>query len=118
MSAPALPELVEGPDLHEPRLLLIDYNPHARRLVLRIETASGADTAARRVRTLVFDSLVGLHCDPADALARPEMDGPFELQRLDAKMRKSGEAEVNLVFRRLGQTQAVSFLALDARWLD
>ena len=118
MSVSAIPDLLHGADLRDRLIVYVDYSAHARRLSLRIET-NGPD--GRRIRALLFDGVVGLHCDPADALAPLDDGEDGEILRCDAKERKTGEFEINLVFvrRRAGErvTQAVSFLAFAARWL-
>ncbi len=122
MSRPALDDLVAGVDLQDRALALVDYNAMTRRLVLRIHfDAAGA--SASDIRTLVFDGVFGLHCDPPAALAPLGEEAKGDIIRLDAKPRKGGEFEIAFVYARRGAdggaptTQAASFHALDARWL-
>lgn len=116
MSRPALEDLIAGVDLQRAPVALLDYNAMARRLTLRF---APPDADASQIVTLIFDSVVGLHCEPQDAL-RPLGGGEGStIDRLDAKRRKTGEVEVTLVYLRGGQRLAcvVSFIAQGARWL-
>lgn len=119
MNGAAMFELLA--DLHDRLILLIDYSAHARRLSLRIETKGRDAPGGRQVRTLLFDGVVGLHCDPLDALAPLAESEDGEILTFDGKQRKSGEYEFILVFMRDGagkhETQVVSFLAQAARWM-
>ena len=73
MSAHPVVAALAGANLHDCGIALIAYDAHARKLVLRIET--GADSSGgARLRTLIFDGVIGLHCDPPAALA-PFGDG-------------------------------------------
>ncbi len=115
MSRPALEDLIAGVDLQGAAVALLDYNAMARRLTLRF----APDADEPRIVTLIFDSVVGLHCEPQDAL-RPLGGGDGStIDRLDAKRRKTGEIEVTLVYLRGGERLAcvVSFIAQGARWL-
>lgn len=116
MSRPALDDLIEGVDLRDSALALIDYNAMARRLTLRFRPAE-AETEA--LVTLIFDSVVGLYCQPPDALRELEAEEGATIDRLDAKRRKTGETEITLVYLRGGAKAAcmVSFSALAGRWL-
>ena len=116
MSRPALDDLIAGVELRDSALALIDYNAMARRLTLRFRPA-GAEEAP--IVTLIFDGVVGLHCEPQDSLRPLDTDEGATIDRLDAKRRKSGETEITLVYLR-GATPApriVSFIALEGRWL-
>lgn len=114
MSRPAFEDLIAGVDLQGAALALLDYNAMARRLTLRFTPE--ADT---QIVTLIFDSVVGLHCEPQDALRQLGNGEGSTIDRLDAKRRKTGEVEVTLVYLRGGERLAcvVSFIAQEARWL-
>ena len=70
-------------DLHGLSLVLIDYNGHGRRLVLRIAAGEA------RPRTLMFDGVIGLHCDPPNALDRRADSETCEIMRIEAMERPS-----------------------------
>jgi len=116
VSRPALEDLIAGVDLRGAAIALLDYNAMARRLTLRF---APADADAPPIVTLVFDSVVGLHCEPQDALRPLSADEGSTIDRLDAKRRKTGEVEATLVFLRGGRRLAcvVSFIAQGGRWL-
>mgnify|MGYP000892863649 CR=1 FL=1 len=116
MSKPALDDLVAGVDLLGAALVLLDYNAMARRMTLRF---TPVDDEAQRIATLVFDSVVGLHSEPQDALRALEDAEGATVDRLDAKRRKTGETEVTLVYLRGGEKRAcvVSFITQEGRWL-
>ncbi|MCC0003714.1 MAG: hypothetical protein H6872_00630 [Methylobacteriaceae bacterium] len=116
MSRPALDDLIAGVDLGGAALALIDYNAMTRSLTLRFEPA---DTETPQTVTLVFASVVGLHCEPQGALHRLEAGERATIDRLDAKRRKNGETEITLVYLRGGARTAcvVSFSAQEGRWL-
>ena len=116
MSRPALDDLIAGVDLQSSALALIDYNAMARRLTLRFRPSEDEEAG---IVTLIFDGVVGLYCQPQDALRRLDDDEGATIDRLDAKRRKTGEAEVTLVFLRGASSAAgiVSFMAAEARWL-
>ncbi len=116
MSRPALDDLIAGVELRDSALALIDYNAMARRLTLRFRPA---DAEPQQIVTLIFDSVVGLHCEPQDALRALTDDEGAAIDRLDAKRRKTGEAEITLVYLRGAMRAAcvVSFIAAEARWL-
>ena len=116
MSRPALDDLIAGVDLRDSALALIDYNAMARRLTLRF---TPADPAAGQIVTLIFDSVVGLHCEPQDSLRALEPSEGATIDRLDARRRKTGETEMTLVYLR-GKSRTpcvVSFSAQEGRWL-
>jgi hypothetical protein len=119
MSDPFVSGLVD--DLHDRLILLIDYSAHARRLSLRIETKGRDEPGGPQTTTLLFDGVVGLHCDPPNALAPIDQHRGGEILRFDGKRRKTGEYEFILVFIRDGagerETQVASFLAQAARRL-
>lgn len=116
MSRPALDDLIEGVELRESAIALLDYNAMARRLTLRFQPA---DAETGGIVTLIFDSVVGVHCEPQDALRPLEPNEGATIDRLDAKLRKTGETEITLVYLRGGAKLAcvVSFSALAGRWL-
>lgn len=116
MSRPALEDLIAGVSLQGAAVALLDYNAMARRLTLRF-TPEESDT--QQIVTLIFDSVVGLHCEPQDALRALTDDEGAAIDRLDAKRRKTGEAEITLVYLRGAMRAAcvVSFIAAEARWL-
>jgi len=116
MSRPAFDDLIAGVDLRASALALIDYNAMARRLTLRFEPP---DVETPQIVTLIFDSVVGLHCEPQDALRALDDGEGATIDRLDAKRRKSGETEITLVYLRGGARAAcvVSFSAQEGRWL-
>lgn len=116
MSRPALDDLIAGVELRDSAIALLDYNAMARRLTLRFHPA---EAEAGEIVTLVFDSVVGVHCEPQNALRPLEADEGATIDRLDAKRRKAGETEVTLVYLRGGAKAAcvVSFSALAGRWL-
>ena len=116
MSRPALDDLVAGVELRDSAIALIDYNAMARRLTLRFRPA---DAPAGEIVTLIFDGVVGVYCQPQDALRRLDDDEGATIDRLDAKRRKTGETEITLVYLRgtSGVASAVSFSALEGRWL-
>ena len=116
MSRPALEDLIAGVDLQGAALALIDYNAMARRLTLRFTPAEGG---TQQIVTLIFDSVVGLHCEPQDALRQLGDGDGSTIDRLDAKRRKTGEVEVTLVYLRGEERLAcvVSFIAQEGRWL-
>ncbi|HMN70646.1 MAG TPA: hypothetical protein PKA55_02125 [Rhodoblastus sp.] len=116
MSRPALDDLVAGVELRDSALALLDYNAMARRLTLRFRPA---DAEAGEIATLIFDGVVGVHCEPSDALRRLETDEHATIDRLDAKRRRTGETEITLVYLRGGAQAAriVSFIAQEGRWL-
>ncbi|MFV0280854.1 MAG: hypothetical protein ACK5JM_08855 [Rhodoblastus sp.] len=119
MSRPAMDDLVAGAGLEGRPLVLVDYSAMARRLTLRIDV--GGQAGPPQIRTLMFDSVIGLHCDPPSALEA--LVAVAQIHRLDARPRKSGEFEVALTYTlgaSAGDAEAAlsaSFLALDARWL-
>ncbi len=116
MSRPALDDLIAGVELQGSAIALLDYNAMARRLTLRFTPAEAQDGA---IVTLIFDSVVGVHCEPQDALRPLAAEEGATIDRLDAKRRKAGETEITLVYLR-GETKAacvVSFSALAGRWL-
>lgn len=116
MSRPALDDLIAGVELRDSAIALIDYNAMARRLTLRFRPA---ESEGGEIVTLIFDSVVGVHCEPQDALRPLAAEEGATIDRLDAKRRKTGEAEVTLVYLRGGARAAcvVSFIAAEARWL-
>ena len=116
MSRPATDDLVAGVDLQERMILLLDYNAMARRLTLRFDPG---EADGPPVVTLIFDGVVGLHCEPRDALRLLAAGERATIDRLDAKRRKTGEIEITLVYLRSENQSAcvVSFIALEARWL-
>lgn len=116
MSRPALEDLIAGVDLQGSALALVDYNATARRLTLRFRPA---DAEGSEIVTLVFDGVVGLYSQPQDALRRLHDDEGATIDQLDGKRRKTGEAEVTLVYLRGGAGKAclVSFIAQEGRWL-
>ena len=124
MSQNAVVEALAQADLHDRLIVLIDYHAHARRLTLRIETRGADAEGAGRTQTLLFDSLIGLHCDPQDALAPLDGNEVGEILVLEARERADGAGEVKLVFRRPNKAggedapQVVTFRAFGARWRD
>jgi len=115
VSRPALDDLVAGVELRDSAIALIDYNAMARRLTLRFRPA---DAEGSDIVTLIFDAVVGLYCQPQDALRRLDDEEGATIDRLDAKRRKTGEVEITLVYLRGsgGAACTVSFMALEARW--
>lgn len=100
-------------DLQGQSIVLLDYNGHARRLVLRI-----AATADARLRTIMFDGVIGLHCDPQNALDRLGDDEHCEILRFEAMERPNREPDVTLVFRRGATPRVAMFRATGARWVE
>lgn len=94
-------------------IVLLDYHGHARRLVLRI-----ASDAEARPRALMFDGVIGLHCDPQNALDRLGDGEACEILTFEALERPNREPEVTLVFRRSTTNCVVMFRATGARWVD
>jgi len=126
MSAKSVLDALDGAGLHDCGLVLIDYHAHARRLVLRIEVDADAP-GGPRLRTLIFDGVIGLHCDPPNALAPFDDDESGEILRCDAMERPNTEPEVTLVYIRSDyanappprdRTQVAMFRAMGARWVD
>ena len=116
MSRPALDDLIAGVELRDSALALIDYNAMARRLTLRFQPT---DAERPGIVTLIFDSVVGLHCAPQDSLRALEPSEGATIDRLDARRRKTGETEMTFVYLRgEGRTPCVvSFSAQEGRWL-
>lgn len=116
MSRPALDDLIAGVELRDSALALIDYNAMARRLTLRFQPAEAEKPG---IVTLIFDGVVGLHCEPQDSLRALDEGEEAIIDRLDAKRRKTGETEMTLVYLR-GEARTpcvVSFSAQEGRWL-
>jgi hypothetical protein len=125
MSAHSVVEALAGANLHDCGIALIAYDAHARKLVLRIETRADSPGGAR-LRTLIFDGVIGLHCDPPAALAPFGDKEDGEILRLDTVERPNTEPEVTLVYLRwnfsdappaVHTPQVVTFRAMDARWV-
>lgn len=116
MSRPALDDLIAGIELRDSALALIDYHAMARRLTLRFQPA---EAEAPGIVTLIFDGVVGLHCEPQDSLRALDEGEEAIIDRLDAKRRKTGETEMTLVYLRGGTRTpcVVSFSAQEGRWL-
>lgn len=119
MSAPFDPDILA--DLHDRLILRIDYHAAARRLTLRIETRAPDEDGGPLVRTLAFDNVFGLHCEPADALAPLDEDEDGEILRFDVRERAEAP-EFTLVYLRGGAgpdrpTKVAMFRAFGARWL-
>ena len=117
MSEHTVVRAIDDADLQAPSIEVIDYHAHARRLLLRIATDAADDQGVQRVRTLIFDGVVALHCEPQSALD-PLGDGArAAILRFEARERRTGEADVLIVMeRRPAEPEIVSFRATGARW--
>ncbi|MDE2364397.1 MAG: hypothetical protein KGM42_17105 [Hyphomicrobiales bacterium] len=115
MSEHPIVRAIENAELDDPTIELIDYHAYARRLLLRIASAAAG---GRHVRTLIFDGVVALHCEPQSALDPLAAGESAALLRFEGRERKTGEADVLIVMSRAGHPAATaSFRATGARWI-
>ena len=118
MSDHPIVRAIDEAGLQDPTIELIDYHAHARRLLLRIASADADAPGGGRVRTLIFDSVVAIHCEPQSALDPLAPDETAEILRFEGRERKTGEADVLIVMKRDGHPAATaSFRASGARWV-